>query len=56
MQKIKTWRSNPKEILLKRLETEEVEEDKKNLIIEAFDELLSELLRTISEKILKIKN
>jgi DNA repair protein SbcD/Mre11 len=34
----------PKEILLKKLETEEVEEDKKNLIIEAFDELLSEII------------
>ena len=31
----------PKEILLKKLETEEVEEEQKNLIIEAFDELLS---------------
>ena len=34
----------PKEILLKRLETEEVEEDNKSLIIEAFDELLSEII------------
>lgn len=34
----------PKEILLKKLETEEVEEDKKNLIIEAFDELLHEMV------------
>ena len=34
----------PKEILLKKLETEDVEEDKKNLIIEAFDELLSEIV------------
>jgi exonuclease SbcD len=34
----------PKEILLKKLETEEVEEDKRNLIIEAFDELLNEIV------------
>jgi DNA repair protein SbcD/Mre11 len=34
----------PKEILLKKLEMEEVEEDQKNLIIEAFDELLSEII------------
>jgi DNA repair protein SbcD/Mre11 len=34
----------PKEILIKKLETEEVEEDKKNLIIEAFDELLNEIV------------
>jgi exonuclease SbcD len=34
----------PKEILLKKLEAEQVEEDKKNLIIEAFDELLSEIV------------
>ncbi len=33
----------PKEILLKKLESENVEEDKKNLIIEAFDELLREI-------------
>ena len=34
----------PKEILMKKLETEEVEEDKKNLIIEAFDELLNDIV------------
>ena len=34
----------PKEILLKKLATEEVEEGKKNLIIEAFDELLAEII------------
>ncbi len=34
----------PKEILLRKLEAEEVEEDKKNLIIEAFDELLNEIV------------
>lgn len=33
----------PKEILFKKLETENVEEDKKNLIAEAFDELLNEI-------------
>ena len=34
----------PKDVLLKKLETDNVEEDKKNLIIEAFDELLSEII------------
>ncbi|MDQ6761380.1 MAG: hypothetical protein M3015_01995, partial [Bacteroidota bacterium] len=34
---------SPKEILLKKLETEEIEEGHKNIIIEAFDELLSEI-------------
>ncbi|MEO6220055.1 MAG: exonuclease subunit SbcD [Ginsengibacter sp.] len=34
----------PKEILLKKLETEEIDEDKKELIIEAFNELLSEII------------
>jgi exonuclease SbcD len=34
----------PKEVLLKKLEREAVEEDKKNLIVEAFDELLSEII------------
>lgn len=34
----------PKEILLKRLQTEELEDDDKDLIIEAFDELLSEII------------
>lgn len=34
----------PKEILLKKLEMENVEEDKKSLIVEAFDELLQEVL------------
>ncbi|MBD0332949.1 MAG: exonuclease sbcCD subunit D, partial [Chitinophagaceae bacterium] len=37
----------PKEILIKKLETEEVEEDKKNLIIEAFDELLNEIVEKV---------
>ena len=36
----------PKEILLKKLETEEVEEDQKKLIIEAFDELLNEIIES----------
>jgi len=34
----------PKEILLKKLETEDIEEGKRDLIIEAFDELLSEII------------
>lgn len=34
----------PKEILLKKLETENVDKDKKHLIIEAFDELLHEII------------
>ena len=34
----------PKEILLKKLETENVEEDNRHLIIEAFDELLNEII------------
>lgn len=34
----------PKEILLKKLETENVEEDKKHLIIEAFEDLLHEII------------
>ncbi len=34
----------PKEILLRKLEAEGIEEDKKNLIIEAFDELLNEIV------------
>ena len=34
----------PREILVKKLEAVEVEEDKKNLIIEAFEELLSEII------------
>ena len=34
----------PKEILLKKLEIDSIEEDKKELIIEAFDELLNEIV------------
>jgi DNA repair protein SbcD/Mre11 len=34
----------PKDVLLKKLETDKVEEDQKNLIIEAFDELLNEII------------
>jgi exonuclease SbcD len=34
----------PKDVLLKKLETDNLEEDKKKLIIEAFDELLSEII------------